>query len=175
MFSRLSRWIIGRKKLNDDVKAALNAPRLHGVNLNIWQYLGRTIVKFTYTDIDSSDDANVFFFCKKGDNDARKFIVVPNSNMSYMQDKFMHHPWVVETASLWEVGERELYHIVNKEPSNWLKEYMLENHACVWSNQTHWWVDCDTAKFQSAKKSQSKKKPKIEDNIIKIDFNPEKQ
>lgn len=180
MFEKLASWIVGRKKLNEDVKAALDAPRLHGVNLDEWTYLGRSTISFTYYDSKHQDNANVFMFCKKDDTSTRKFVVVSGSN--YMTEKFMTHPWIVETASLWQAGERDIYHPIHSEPSNWLKDYMLEQHKCVWSTEKKWWDTNDTAKYESARKTQAKKKPKeepeilpVEDNIVKINFNKDEE
>lgn len=157
------------------------SPRLHGVDLNKWHYLGHSDVSFTYIDSTHTDNAYVFFFCSRDDEDLRKYVLIADNNAKHIQDKFSHHPWVIKTAELWLAGERHLYEPINNEPSLYLKDKMLEEHKAVWSKEKNWWVSNEDAKYQSAKKSQAKKKPKeepevipVEDNIVKIEFKREK-
>lgn len=164
------------KKYEED-----ETPRLHGVNLNEWRYLGRSKIAFTYSDANHSDEAHLFFFCGINDLDKRKYIIVPDSTTSYIRQRFESHPWVTNTAELWKVNESNLYQVIHTEPSKWLREKMLEEYKCVWSNEKNWWITDENAKYESAKRTQAKKKPKeelevtpIEDNVVKIEFKKEK-
>lgn len=182
MFNKLINYIAKRKAYQKDMETAAGAPRLHGVNLNEWRYVGRSIIKFTYTDAKHSDDATVFFFCRVNDLAKRNYVIVADGVSSYMRERFASHPWVTNTAELWKANERDLYQAIHSEPSIWLKERMLEEHQCVWSNEKSWWVSDDAAKYESAKKTQTKKKPKeepeilpVEDNVVKIKFKKDEE
>lgn len=147
----------------EDLERAENARRLHGVNLDEWRYLGRTVISYVdhgTDDINSS--ATVFAFCGINDMDDRHFIVKPHSKYS----DFSYHTWVLEHANLWEIGERRLWEIIGAEPSQWLCEYMDEQFGEVWSQEAKWWIK---------KGTQPKKKPKLElvkddNNVVKLDF-----
>jgi hypothetical protein len=148
-----------------------NAPRLHGVNLGVYNYLGRSEIHFEYTDAEYKDHASVFFFANKKDNDKRKYVIVPTQ--SHMLPRFQSHPWIVKNAELWLVGERSLYDVVRDEPSTFLKDYIAENFdGEVWSNETKWWVSSDKIKYNKAKAKQDKKKEKLteENNVVKLEF-----
>jgi hypothetical protein len=185
MISKIVEYFNRRKQYKNDLAAVDTAPRLHGVNLNTWQYVGKSEISFTYVSegvsFKEADKAYVFLFSKKDDETSRKYVLVPDSNSSYLLDKFKKHPWITNEAEMWKVCEREIYQSINDEPSKWLKEKMLEEYKCVWSNETRWWVNNDDAKYESAKKTQTKKKPKeepllLEDgNIVKLEFKKDKE
>lgn len=168
MFRWLRKRNEAKRQFMKDVAAAEAAPRLHGVNLVDWAYLGRTIV--AYTNDLGRDEATVFSFCLRNDTDKRKFVVMPRSKYT----EFDRHPWVMEHAALWKIGERELWATVANEPSRWLQEHMLERFNEVWCHETNWWIK---------KGTQPKKKPKLElvkdattdNNVVKLDFKGKKK
>ena len=124
-----------RKQFENDVAMATNAPRLHGVNLVDWAYLGRTTI--AYADPDGSkDEASVFSFCLRVDNDKRKFVVIPHRKYG----NFDRHTWIIEHAALWQIGERQIWATVSSEPGQWLRDYMLENYNEIWCNDSNWWI-----------------------------------
>lgn len=181
MIPSIFNYFAKRKQYIKDINASNEAPRLHGVNLEQWHYLGRSDISFSYLDSAHEDKAYVFFFCSVDDDDIRKYVMVPDNNSKYRQDKFDHHPWIINTAELWLAGERNLYDPINNEPSRYLKEKMLEEYSVAWSTEKNWWVSNEDVKYQSAKKSQAKKKPKeepevttVQDNIVKIEFKKDK-
>lgn len=181
MINMLKEYFNKRRQHAIDLQASSDAPRLHGVNLNKWRYVGCSIIKFNYTDKKYTDDATVFFFCGIDDLKKRKYVVITDDISNYMRERFQSHPWITNTAELWKANEREIYQAIHTEPSIWLKEKMLEEHKCVWSSEKNWWVSNEDAKYQSATKSQAKKKPKeepevipVEDNVVKIEFKKDK-
>lgn len=161
-------------KNNNTVSRNDEALYLHGVNLNNWQYLGYSEIAYNYDKGERVDKANVFLFCGINDTSRRKYVVVTYPNL---EDKFKVHPWITLHAELWRTCEKELYDSVNKEPSQYLRDKMLEDHSAVWSNETHWWVTNDTTKYASAKKKQTKKKEILpeEDNVVKVNFKKDKE
>lgn len=182
MFNKLINYIAKRKAYQKDVEAAAEAPRLHGVNLNEWHYVGRSMISFNYNDTKHVDEASVFFFCGIDDLTKRKYVMIVDNPSSYMHQRFEHHPWLTNKAELWKANEIELYQAIHTQPSKWLCERMLVDHQCVWSNEKSWWISDDAAKYESAKKSQAKKKPKeepeilpVEDNVVKIKFKKDEE
>ena len=181
MINMIKEYFNKRRQYAIDLQASSDAPRLHGVNLKQWHYLGLSTISFAYTDDTRVDTAYLFFFCSRNDEDLRKYVLITDNISKYLQDKFDHHPWIIEKAELWIAGERKLYDPINKEPSLYLKDKMLEEYKVVWSTEKNWWVSNEDAKYQSAKKTQAKKKPKeepevttVEDNVVKIEFKKDK-
>lgn len=170
MFKWLRERSEAKKQFLDDVAAAKAAPRLHGVNLTEWAYLGRTVV--AYSNQLGKDEATVFSFCLRDDTDKRKFIVMPHSKHT----EFDRHPWVMEHAALWKIGERDLWATVANEPSRWLREYMLNTFDDVWCNETGWWIKNGST---PAKKKRAKltlvEEPNAESNVVMLDFNKSKK
>lgn len=167
-------WI---KKAYAEYKASTaldNAKNLHGVNLNEWNYLGRSKIKFVYSNSDAAEEAGVYLFCKVGDIHKRKYVIKPNDAGKYMCDKFQNHPWISELADLWIIGEKDLYEPVKDEPSKFLKEYMKEHHDSVWSTEELWWVNA-VKSVSPPPKTNKKKTNKLstDDNVVKVDFKKE--
>lgn len=159
-----------KRQFEEDVALAEAAPRLHGVNLNDWRYLGRTVISYVDHDTKAiSASATVFSFCAHEDTNQRHFVVIPHSKYT----DFDTHTWVSEHAALWQIGERELWETIGAEPSRWLREYMLEKHDMLWSSDDSWWVS----------KNTPKKKPKLElikdsasdNNVVELDFSKAKK
>lgn len=147
----------------EDLKRAETARRLHGVRLDEWRYLGRTVISYVdHGSTEPTSSATVFAFCGIDNTDDRHFVVKPHSKYS----EFDYHTWVLEHAKLWEIGERKLWEIIGAEPSKWLREHMDESFGEVWDNDINWWVK---------KGIQPKRKPKLElvkddNNVVKLDF-----
>lgn len=160
-----------RQQFLKDVASSAEAPRLHGVNLVDWAYLGRTTV--AYTNDLGKDEATVFSFCLREDTDKRKFVVIPHNKYG----DFDRHTWVMEHAALWKIGERELWATVSHEPSRWLKDYMLENHDDVWCDETSWWIKNGSTPTPKKKKANLKlvTDPEPESNVVTLDFGKSKK
>lgn len=101
----------------------------YGVNLNKWHYLGFTNISFTDSESENQQlaSAAVFGFVHKNSVE-RCFSVVPTDPYY----NFYNHAWVVETAHLWRIGERDIWEIANTEPSRWLVNYMKTQHNRQW-------------------------------------------
>lgn len=151
------------KLYQQDLDFAASSPRLHGVNLLEWRYLGRTVISYCDEETKAiTSSTNIFGFCKIDDVNQRQFVVAPAGRYN----PFEYHTWVTEHAALWKIGERELWTIATTEPSKWLKEHMLETYDELWSVDDNWWVK---------KGTQPKRKPKLElvkddNNVVKLDF-----
>lgn len=129
-------------------------PRLMGVNLNRWHYLGMTKLTITIQNTnDVYDEAWVYLFCKKNDFSQRKFIVEKN-----VSTHFKTHKWITNYIPLWVAGEYPLYHAIADEPSVWLREYMLDEHNCLWDNDTNNWYDNNRPTIET------------EGNVVKLSF-----
>lgn len=158
----------------EDIKLAGTAPRLHGVNLNQWHFLGRTKISFTFKNTNKLDDElNVFLFCHKDDYNKRHYTLVSQSK--FQLERFQHHQWITNTAELWKANQKNLYSVVYDEPSSFLCNYMLEKYQAVWDDKKNWWVQNEQSKYESAQKKQNNRKktarPALEEtNIVKINF-----
>lgn len=159
------------KKLQFDLKITAEAPRLHGINLNDFHYLGLTQI-FYVNEHSVKTNASIFFFVHKTTS-LRKFVL--KSPAGYWKTIFENHDWVTTEAELWAANERDLYQIIRSEPSNYLEEYMLEKYDSVWDMESKWWKKSN--KYDSAVKKASKEthqKVKSEGNILKLDFSRNK-
>lgn len=141
---------------------------LHGFDLDIWNYLGYTTIRFVGDNDVVTSKATVFFFCKKDDYNKRSYYLQKTGYSS-----FDNHVWLYEVIPLWMCGEKSLYTIVRNEPSIFLKQYMLEHHDNEWCDETKWWISTENAKYKSAVINNKKEKTtpvKTENNIIFVDF-----
>jgi hypothetical protein len=156
-----------REQFENDLKRSESAPRLHGVNLLDWRYLGRTVI--SYVDGNTNEvtsNGSVFSFCGHEDTNKRHFVVIPHSKYS----SFDTHTWVLEHAALWEIGERELWEIVGSEPSRWLSEYMLDNHNHLWSLEDRRWYPKGTPAPKKKPKLELVKDVAADNNVVTLDF-----
>lgn len=156
MFSWFRDRAKAKKLYEQDLKLALNAKRLHGVNLEKWHYLGYSEITYSFNDTKETINAHVHLFALKDDLSRRHYELVADNN--YYFQKFLKHTWITVFAELWKAGEEELYQPVHS-PSRWLKDYMLEQHQHIWDTKKKWW---------------RKKIDSVEDNVIKLDFKQEK-
>jgi len=166
MFSWYQKRRKARKQFEMDIAAATVAPRLHGVNLVDWAYLGRTTIAYSDTN-GIKDEASVFSFCRRDDTDKRQFVVIPHSKYG----NFDRHTWLIEHAALWQIGERQLWATVANEPGQWLRDYMLEKYNEVWSADDNWWVRDDSAPVPRKKtKLELVKSQPSDSNVVMVDF-----
>jgi len=169
MLSWFRRYRAAKRLYEEDLAKAKHAPRLHGINLLEWRYLGRTVISYSdpFTkEITSS--ATVFGFCKMEDTNQRQFVVTPHGRHCH----FDYHTWVTEHAALWAIGERSLWEIAGTEPSRWLQEHMLEEYDELWSHETNWWVKKGTLPKKKAKLEVVK--DAVSDNVVHHDFKSKK-
>lgn len=167
MFGWFKRRREAKRLYEEDVELAEAAPRLHGVNLLEWQYLGRTVISYKDPDSDAvSSSATFFAFCGHEDTNKRHFVLIPHSK--YIS--FDTHTWVLEHAALWEIGERNLWDVVVAEPSKWLRNYMLETFNEVWSQDVKWWVSKNTPAPRKKTKLELVKDVGSDNNVVKLDF-----
>lgn len=166
---------VAKALYEEDLRKAADAPRLHGFNLNDWDYLGYTEISITYSDIKHKEVAQIFFFMLKGNETKRKFVVKAKS----LQKEFEQHAWVSGTACLWAANEKEWYQAVTNHPSKYSKERMLTEHACEWDYDKNWWVSTSATKYAAASKSQQDTTKEespvvaVEDNVLKVNFKKE--
>lgn len=164
-------WIRKRSEakaqLKRDMELSENAPRLHGVNLDDWRYLGRTEVSYVDDRKVATAKATLFAFCGTDDTDDRHFIVMPHQP----HVSFDRHTFVMEHAALWVIGERKLWEIVGDEPSQWLHDHMWERFNAVWSDKAKWVVkDAHTPKAET---KTAPKNTEMDGNVVKVDFSKE--
>lgn len=169
MLNLVTKWFKDRseaKRLVEmDLEFAKNAARLHGVNLSEWRYLGRTVI--SYRDGGTNEitaSATAFGFCGIDDTDRRQCVVVPHGRYG----SFDHHTWVSEHAALWKIGERNLWEIASSEPSQWLREYMLDKHDELWSTDDNWWVKKNTQRKKN--KLALVREEESGNNVVKLEF-----
>lgn len=144
-------------------KSKLNV--LHGHDLDVWDYLGWTEIRF------DGVPNSIHFFWKKGKEDVRSYVLTgrPSSVLKAIKEL---HRYVSDTCELWRIRENEIY-IPIRNPSNFLKEYMMDHFSGVWSTERNWWVSAsDQDKYDHSVRSHQKKHPDIytDDNIVTVDF-----
>lgn len=132
----------------------LLGPKFMGVRLKSWHYLGRTKLMNFNSDGKIHSQAWVYLFCKKNDFSKRHYVLEKGKNFW-----FDGHGWIINYAPLWKAGEHELYHAVGNEPSNWLKNYLLDTENVIWDNESLDWVDNNIPIIE-----------KGEGNVIKLSF-----
>lgn len=170
MFNWFKQRRAAKRLYEEDLAKAEHAPRLHGINLLEWRYVGRTVI--SYCDPFSKEitsSATVFGFCKIDNIDQRRFVVTPHGQHCH----FDYHTWVTEHASLWAIGERSLWDIAGTEPSRWLKDHMLETYDELWSHDTGWWVKKGT--LPKKKANLVLVKDAVSDNVVRLDFKKSKK
>lgn len=111
---------------------------LHGVDLDAWNLVGHTTISYEMGD-GISLDGTVFGFCSKEDPDDRFFKIISHGKNKFFDD----HGWIVEHASLWEIGELPLWEIARSRPSLWLCERMREDKGLTWDENSSWWISFD--------------------------------
>lgn len=152
----------------EDLRLATEAPRLHGFNLNKWEYLGYTEISINYTDVKYKETVTAFFFMDKEDHNRRKYILKGEGSD---KKKFKDHPWVERVAELWVAGEKDWYAPITDNPSKYTRARILREYASVWSDEKNWWVSNNASKYASAKANQDEQEESAEDNIVEVQGN----
>lgn len=161
-----------RKKHSDEVVAeADDKVMLHAHDLSKWNYLGYT--RCTYVDEDgrTTSEYPIFLFVSKNDMKRRSYYI----NSEYVEK---NHAYMNKSVKPWAAGEGEVYHLINgkgNNPSDFLREYMLDTFGAEWDTDTNWWGTTDKAKYNSAtnkQKRERKAKPKTEteNNVVTVEF-----
>ena len=161
---------------NPDAAPAVADDRvmLHGHDMAKWHYLGYTACSYTDTDGTVASECTVFLFVDKND-DRRRSYSIPTPGGDYF-DK--NHQYVLKSIKPWAAGEGEIWQLINgknNKPSDYLKEFILENYGSEWDSETNWWGSSDAAKYSSASNKQQKRKPKatvsvLESNVVAVEF-----
>jgi len=173
-------WFKRRKKGDSPVTTLVSEPEdkviLHGHDLDKWNYLGYITLKFLNEHKEVTSKYPTFLFASKT-NDKRRSYHIANQITDYVEKI---HTYVSISLKPWAAGEGEVYHLIMGEdsnPSDYLKEYMLDRFGAEWDTETNWWGTTDKAKYNSAKNKQKrerKEKPKAETapetNIVTVDF-----
>lgn len=143
---------------------------LHGHDLSKWNYLGYT--RCTYVDENgkTTSEYPIFLFASKKDMKRRSYHI----NSEYAEK---NHSYMNRHVKPWAAGEGEVYQLISGEgnnPSDFLKEYMLERYSCEWDTTKNWWGSSDNAKYTAAntkqKREQKKKETVTEDNVVTVEF-----
>ncbi len=143
---------------------------LHGHNLAKWNYLGYTRCAYVDENGKTTSEYPIFLFASKKDMKKRSYYIA-----SEHVEKT--HPYMNKNVKPWAAGEGDIYYLIGGEgnsPSDFLKEYMLEQFKSEWDRETKWWGSSDIAKYNTAadkQKRERKKKESIpETNVVTVDF-----
>lgn len=159
-----------------DLRLATEAPRLHGFNLNKWEYLGYTEISISYTDTTYKEAVTAFFFMDKEDHSRRKYVL---KGEGADKKKFKEHLWIERIADLWVAGEKEWYHPITNNPSKYTRARILREYASVWDSSKNWWVSNNASKYASATTNQNEQEQEesiddkivdVQDNVLTVDF-----
>ena len=137
-----------------------NSTKLHGVNLDTWDYLGYT--KISYANIQGKTEVTgiVFGFVNK-ENKKRMYKVLGST----AHHCFNTHNWTLIEAELWKIGERDIWAIAKTEPSQSLKTYMKVTRNLDWDWDKDDWVE-------------HKVKPIVhmedDSNVVRLEFKTDK-
>lgn len=138
----------------------------HGVDLEVWDYLGSTEIKFDNIPYE------LYFFHKKGAVTERKYVLV-GSTPSRIKLVRNIHSFVYHDCELWRIGEHGIFAVI-RNPSKALKAIAFEEHGYVWSKEKNWWAHAsDKDRYDYEVTLHQKKQSKViseDDNIVKIDF-----
>lgn len=149
-------------------KVVVEKNLLHGHDLNVWNYLGWTEIKY-----DGVPNL-VYFFSQKGDDNMRSYALSGRPE-SILKEIAKLHQFVVNHCELWRICEHDIF-VPIRNPSKFLKEWVFDNHGCVWSKEEKWWVlATDQDKYEHSVSQHQKKHPEIytSDNIVKVNFKKE--
>ena len=167
-----------RKMVTETTKAVLDGLPdpdspviLHGHDLAKWNYLGHTRCQYIDEHDNITGEYPIFLFASKTDLKRRSYHVT-NEYVA------KNHSFINKFVKPWAVGEGAVYALISgqgNKPSDFLKEYMLENFSADWDTETKWWGQSDKAKYESAQTKQKKqRKPKVEtqteNNVVTVEF-----
>ena len=167
-----------RRMIQQTTKAVVNklpdpddeVVMLHGHNLAKWNYLGYTRCSYVGEDGNITSEYPIFLFVSKNNMKRRSYYIA-----SEHVEK--NHPYMNRNVKPWAAGEGDIYYLISGEgnnPSDFLKEYMLEQFNSEWDRETKWWGTSDNAKYIAAnnkqKREQKKKETVTEDNVVTVEF-----
>lgn len=166
-----------KKKESTVVIEPTNKVILHGHDLDKWNYLGYTSCKYVDENGKTTGEYPIFLFVDKN-NDKRRSYSIPSDLTGYVEKT---HGFVIKLVKPWAAGEGSIYQPIqgqNNKPSDYLKEYMLEQFNCEWDTATNWWGTSDKAKYNSAQDKQKRErkakedKPdiKVDNNVVTVEF-----
>lgn len=148
---------------------------LHGFDLREWNYLGYSEIFYTFDNYpDTKYAANVFFFILKNDDKVRQYTIRHHHKNSNFE--FHNHMWINTIAAPWRANQVSWWDPIRSCPSKHTKDRMLLDHDCVWDQNTNWWIRATEAEKYNAsmkkqRKPKSKETTKVEENVVKVDFN----
>lgn len=155
---------------NNTVSDPEDKVTLHGHDLSKWNYLGYT--RCTYVDEDGkiTGEYPIFLFASKKDMKRRSYHI----SSEYAEK---NHSYMNRNVKPWAAGEGEVYQLISGEgnnPSDFLKQHMLDTFSAEWDTSTKWWGTNDKAKYTAAnnkqKREQKKKETVTEDNVVTVEF-----
>ena len=160
------------KRLINEVKEDKPEPVIFkGKNLDHWHYLGSNNIYFVDKEGNRDADTDVYFFLHK--KTERRDFVVQSIKDHGKYSIFNNHPFVTKACELWKIKEYDLIALIRDQPSEYLKELLLEQHNAVWDPEEKWWSTDDNAKYSIAKKKQEESKPEVEEleeKVVRVKF-----
>lgn len=106
----------------------------YGVDLNKWDYLGSTKIKWINKHNETLDEVNVLFFSSVKDTNNR-FWDIPDDHRLHRE--FTSHPFIFH-LNRWRICDYELWDLI-ETPSKFLKEKMLNQENMIWYSQEKIW------------------------------------
>jgi hypothetical protein len=170
-------WFSHNKKSDNAPAISDDRVMLHGHDLDRWNYLGYTYCYYSDTDGNVSSECTIFLFVDKN-NEKRRSYSIPTPGGDYF-DK--NHKFVLLSIKPWVAGEGEIWHMIKgkkNQPSDYLKEYILEHFSSEWDSTTNWWSSSDSAKYTTASNKQKRERKtkdikteiKPNSNVVTVEF-----
>lgn len=161
-----------------------NKRTLFGYDLDKYIYLGAGPFSF----VDKNDVVTqryvAHYFCSR-DNDKIRGVYIPDpyayKTRSEIVLTYVNHNYYLHTILPWKSGEGSIYKLV-KEPSDELKDIMMEMGNWVWCDKTKWWAPAsESQKYAYAKSLQEEAKNEkspsvsaVSDNVVEVNFGKKK-
>lgn len=121
--------------------------KLHGFNLEKWNYLGHTTISLHDKEHDITLEATLFFFVSRKDEFVRDYVLLgENKNM------FKNHSFLKKYADAWKANELPLCGLSLDMPSAFTRVYMKEKYKQEWDYKNKKWVDICPKDKSEAKK-----------------------
>ena len=147
-------------------KSVVEQNLLHDHDLNVWNYLGWTEIK--YDGVPNS----IHFFSAKDDESERSYVLKGRPEF-VLREIAKLHAYVVNHCELWRICEHDLF-VPVRGPSKFLKEWVFKNHGYVWGTEKKWWVlASDQDRYDYAQANQTPKIIATDDNLITVNFKKE--
>lgn len=128
---------------------------LHGHDLSLWTYLGIVTLKY------DSTEHPVFLFVSNTNLKKRSYIV----KGPWADQVKKYHNYVLKYLDPWMHGENEIYSFMD-QPSNALKQWMLDYHGHVWDHEIKWWVTNEQARYHAAQKKEERNRKENPPEVI---------